>query len=209
MGKENKTTKRSLSWLFIRNFKIKKILLLILFLFINNNIQLSSKDNIDITQINLIAEEVARSIKYYDNQQNYYKGENEFEGYCADYAVLFALKTGANLVVQNQRKEIPDGVYRLVDNVSIDIKNEIKRRLVTNHRSGLIGPWDDARFPIIIYHPVTGFYSIELIKRKTIKTHFGFNMNGTKHVWNELNGVIIDVCYADTSNTPFIGIDTY
>jgi len=31
----------------------------------------------------------------------------------------------------------------------------------------------------------------------------------TNHVWNELNGVIIDVCYADTMNIPFIGIDTY
>ena len=116
---------------------------------------------------------MARSIKYYDNQSNYYKGVNEFEGYCADYAVLFALKTGANLVVQNQRKEVPNGIYKLVDNVSIDIKNEIKRRLVPNHRSGLIGPWDSSYFPIIIYHPIIGFYSLELIERKTVKTHFG------------------------------------
>ena len=34
-------------------------------------------------------------------------------------------------------------------------------------------------------------------------------INSSQHVWNELNGVIIDVCYADTVNTSFIGIDTY
>ena len=105
---------------------------------------------------------------------------------------------------------MPNGIYKLVDNISIDIKNEIKRRLVPNHRSGLIGPWDSSYFPIIIYHPKIGFYSLELIERKTVKTHFGYNMiNSSQHVWNELNGVIIDVCYADTVNTPFIGIDTY
>jgi len=131
---------------------------------------------------------VARSIKFYDNQPNYYKGQNEFEGNCGDYAVLFALKTGANLIVQNQRKEVPNGIYKLVDNVSIDIKNEIKRRLVYNHRSGLIGPWDSIYFPIILYHPKLGFYSLELIERKTVKTHFGYNMiNSDPHVWNELN----------------------
>ena len=183
----------------------KNLIFIIIFI---NCISLNSKENID-SNILKIAEEVAMQIKYYDSKDNYYKGSDEFEGYCADYAVLFALKTGANLVVQNQtRKEVPNGIYKLVDNIPVDMINEIKGRLVNNHRSGLIGPWDDARYPIILYHPRIGFYSIELIERKTVKTHFGYIMK-EKHIWNELNGVIFDICWADAGNEPFTGIDTY
>ena len=207
-------------------FKIKKPLLLIagvfillfvtallIFLFINNNTQLTLIENIKIKRINFIAKKVARSIKYYDNKPNYYTGKNEIEGYCSDYAVLFALKTGANLVVQNQEKQynIPNGIYRITGKVSKELEDEIKFRLSKYSRAGWVGPWwTNKTWPLSLYHPILGIYSVELIEEKTVKTHFGSDMTYAKpHVWNELNGIIYDISSADILDTPFIGIDTY
>ena len=67
-----------------------------------------------LMEVERIAIEVAKSIKYYDNLPNHFIGENEIEGQCGDYAVLFALKTGANLVIQqNESVGVKNGIYRL------------------------------------------------------------------------------------------------
>jgi hypothetical protein len=210
----------------IMRFKIKKPLLLIggvfillfvtallIFLFINNDTQLTLTENIKIKRINFIAKKVARSIKYYDNLPNYYTGKNEFEGNCGDYAILFALKTGANLVIQNQEQQynIPNGIYKITGRVSKELEDEIKFRISKFSKSGWIGPWwYNKTWPLSLYHPIIGIYSVELIEEKTVKEHFGIDMTySAPHVWNELNGIIIDISSADILDTPFIGIDTY
>ena len=160
-----------------------------------------------------IAKEVAMRFKYYDNMPNHYTSENEIEGYCSDYAILFSLKTGANLVIQNQEEKlnIPDGVYRITGKVSKKLENEIRSGIPKNSRSGWIGPFRfNGTWPLSLYHPIVGTYKIKLIKKRTATFHFGVYMIGGKpHVWNELNGVIYDICSADLWNTPFKGIDTY
>ena len=209
-------------------FKIKRLLFLIggvfillfvtgLFLFlsvnyyIDNYFQLSFIEDLKIKRINFIAEKIARSIKYYDNLPNLYIGKNEIEGYCSDYAIQFALKTGANLIVQNQDKKlnIPNGVYKLTNNIPRKIKNEIKS-FYKNSRSGWIGPWLNKTWPLSLFHPILGIYSIELIEERTIITHFDTPAIGAeRHVWNELNGVAYDICTADMWRISFTGIDTY
>jgi len=54
--------------------------------------------------------EVASAIRYYEHldptKKNLYTSENEFQGQCGDYALLFALKTGAQIIVTNQDNKI-------------------------------------------------------------------------------------------------------
>jgi archaellum component FlaF (FlaF/FlaG flagellin family) len=167
-----------------------------------------------LKEIENIAIMVAKSIKYYDNLPNNYIGEDEIEGQCGDYAVIFALKTGANIVIQqNETVGVKNGIYRLV-HISEDFQNAVQNILVENfgenYRSGFYGPWiwNGIDYYRLICHPQIGIFHLELIEEKTIITHFGINMqqNGP-HVWNELNGIIIDVCWADVHNMMFFGLD--
>jgi len=66
---------------------MKKIIFMLIGL-ISMNYYITPEENQEREQIKSIAIEVARSIKYYDNQPNYYPGANEFEGQCGDYAAL-------------------------------------------------------------------------------------------------------------------------
>jgi len=167
-----------------------------------------------LKEIEKIAIEVAKSIKYYDNLPNHFIGENEIEGQCGDYAVLFALRTGANLVIQqNESVGVKNGIYRLVQ-IPEDFQNAVQNILIEhfgeNYRSGFFGPWswDGIDYHRLICHPQIGVFYIDLIEEKTIETHFGINMeeNGP-HVWNELNGLIIDITWADVWNMPFFETD--
>ena len=165
-------------------------------------------------EIETAAVKVASSIRYYDNMPNYYVGENEIEGQCGDYAVLFALETGANIIVQqNGSVGVKNGIYRLKripQGLEEAVQNQLKSALGVNYRSGFFGPytWDRVNYNRLICHPQIGIFYLELIREYTVITHFGINMqqNGA-HVWNELNGIIIDACWADVHNMPFFGID--
>ena len=167
-----------------------------------------------LKEIENIAIMVAKSIKYYDNLPNHYIGEGEIEGQCGDYAVIFALKTGANIVIQqNEIVGVKNGIYKLV-HISEDFQNAVQNILVENfgenYRSGFYGPWiwNGIDYYRLVCHPQIGIIYLELIEEKTIITHFGINMqqNGP-HVWNELNGIMIDVCWADVHNMMFFGFD--
>jgi hypothetical protein len=168
----------------------------------------------DLNYLEVIAIKVAKSIKYYDNKPNYYIGDNEFEGQCGDYAVLFAIETGANIIVQqNESVGVKNGTYklsRIPDTFENAIQNQLKNSRGENYRSGFFGPWVWAgiNYPFLICHPQIGVFALELTREHTVITHFGINMiqNGP-HVWNELNGQIIDVCWADVHNTSFFGVD--
>ena len=197
----------------------KSIVIGILCLLIFNGCAGTQKARTDLdpdflTEIENIAIMVAGSIKYYENLPNYYIGEIEIEGQCGDYAVMLALKTGANLVIQqNETVGIKNGIYRLVQ-ISEDFQNAVQNILIENlgqnYRSGFYGPWvwDEIDYYRLICHPQIGIFYLELIDEKTIRTHFGINMqqNGP-HVWNELNGIIIDACWADVHNMQFFGLD--
>jgi hypothetical protein len=139
--------------------------------------------------------EVAYMVKFYSDLnptlQNKYVGENEVEGQCGDYALLMALKFGCDLVIQNQTVDyLPNGIYRLVGEYLPD--NQL-RNVVHNH--GRSGYWSH-RGKIGTYHPILGFYELRLIQSGRFPTALG-NFIDSKHVWNRLNGVMLDANYVD------------
>jgi len=142
--------------------------------------------------------EVASAIRYYPSlvptAKNLYTSENEFEGQCADYSLLFALKTKAQIIVTNQDKQLKmdDGIYRVVG------KDPIKSNFEDlfnwdgtldsfgRHRSTVYHfvTRDGERWGL--YHPMIGAYVLRKVADFTPR-------NKDKHIWNLLDGVEIDV----------------
>jgi len=143
--------------------------------------------------------EVASTIRYYEhiepNRTNLYTSPDEYQGQCGDYALLFALKTGARIIVANQPVDwLSDGVYEVVrkDPALSDITQLFKD-----------GPKDsDGRVEsgfyaylgkVGLFHPMIGAYVISKVD--------GFTPRYSgQHVWNILDGVEIDVSRFDCLN---------
>jgi len=151
---------------------------------------------------------VAQTIKYYGDTPDHFPAQNKIEGQCGDYAILFALTTGASLVIQNQTSDfvnyiLPDGIYKIKERFLPE-----ESFLALNLQYSGFYSWNGVMFH---FHPVLGAYTIELVEEKKVVSHFGVDMTSSSpiqtHVWNELNGVVIDCCWATVFDMPFIGED--
>jgi hypothetical protein len=145
--------------------------------------------------------EVAGMIDYYDhldpNAKNLVKGKNEIQGQCGDYSLLFALKTGADLIAVNQDNILEDGVYSVVEENYIDtlVNNLFKNKewpkdINGDPQSGFIRNNNE----LWLYHPKIGMYRLSKLRNYTSKTKI-------THVWNLLDNIEIDVTRYDTEGT--------
>jgi len=157
------------------------------------------KETMPLDEAIEIAKEVAGMVDYYDHINSYARnlfiGENEFQGQCGDYALLFALKTGADLIAVNQNGAVNNGIYRIVreekipsliewanKNLPKDVNGNIQSCFLRNND----GIW--------YYHPKIGMYRIRFVKGYTPRI-------SNTHVWNLLGDTEIDVTRLDTDGT--------
>jgi hypothetical protein len=160
----------------------------------------SLKLNEDGVPMDIIIE-VAQSIKGYNNlQNNLYTSKDEFEGNCSDFALLFALKTGAKIVSQDGipnnitlgAGQMPDGVYEIMGiDPDIDLVLRDAGEKVAWQYYNPAGRTPGSVFGK--YHPMIGAY---LLKRVADYTS-GFDGDGDPHMWNLLNNINIDVTVFD------------
>ena len=145
-------------------------------------------------------DEVAGMVDYYDHLEpsfpNRVKGPNEIQGQCGDYALLFALKTGASLIIVNQGiPEISNGVYKVAGKsndlsfISIIEKSRPKDK---NGDPESTICWNGSE--AYLYHPKIGLYRIRKVSNYTPKI-------SNKHMWNLLGTTEIDVQLYDVDGT--------
>lgn len=150
--------------------------------------------------------EVAESIKYYEHInpdiRNLYSSEDEFQGDCGDYALLFALKTGALMIIANQQGNgdgiivFEDGIYKIV---ARDPKSSTMEKYMRDNGQNIDtdGRVQSAPYHFSnpdrrgIFHPEIGSYVLEKVSDYTPKT-------SKMHCWNILNGVEIDPTLFDS-----------
>jgi hypothetical protein len=157
----------------------------------------------------------AKTFSYYKSKNpdagNFYVGENEIEGQCSDYALVFVNKWNekhpenqAEIVTINQPWYIESGSHKVIKEIP-DFDLPAWKRT----SSQWIGRQKiDGIECSILFHPHIGFYQLMLSKTYEVKQHFGFEMsNKGPHVWAKIGDIAIDPCWADTDNTPFIGED--
>jgi hypothetical protein len=148
--------------------------------------------------------EVASAIKYKGAYVNRYSSKEEFEGVCGDYSTLFAIKTGAKLVITNQwtrekpggngmegifngiyeifEEDDPDVVIQFLGDANFYMASTIHQFYISYKYSNCIGIYND------------GFGAWILRKVEDFEPR-----NSTTHVWNILpNGMEIDVTFLDT-----------
>jgi hypothetical protein len=163
-----------------------------------------------------IAKISAESFSYYKSKEpnagNFYVGENEIEGQCSDYALLFVInwnkknpENPAEIVVVNQDCGIQSGSYKIVKEVSDLIRWKCFKESgwLKNVSQG-----NGVYIDLVLYHPSLWFYEVKQTRAYEVKRHFGENMaKKGPHVWAKIGDIAIDPCWADTDNTPFIGED--
>jgi len=168
-----------------------------------------------VNEIIRIARISAETFSYYKfkdpNAGNFYKGKNEIEGQCSDYALKFVLlwnekhqNNKAEIVVVNQEKGIKSGSYKVVKQLTdFDIKY-MQRNISQLIANAII----DEVESLILYHPEIGFYQLIQSEMYETKQHFGVDMvNKAPHVWAKVGDISVDPCWADIYDTPFIGKD--
>jgi hypothetical protein len=145
---------------------------------------------------------------------NYYIGNNEIEGKCSDYALMFVIywnerhpENPAEIVAVNQEKGIKSGSYKVLKKITRDALNLPHWwKLDTSQWIGNLVL--DGVESSVLFHPEIGFYQLVQSKIYEVKQHFGFDMaNRGPHVWAKVGDIAVDPCWADTDNTPFIGKD--
>jgi hypothetical protein len=162
-----------------------------------------------IKEIALIS---AKTFSYYksknQNAGNFYVGENEIEGQCSDYALVFVIEWNkrypenlAEIVAVNQDCGIQSGSYKVIKEIKGKyFKESGWLKNIPQENGGYID--------LVLYHPSLGFYEVEQTKAYEVKTHFGEDMSKKgPHVWAKIGDIAIDPCWADTDNTDFIGED--
>jgi hypothetical protein len=143
-----------------------------------------------------VIKEVAGMVDYYDhmspNAKNLVKGENEIQGQCGDYALLFALKTGAYLIVANNNS-IENGIYEVVGKANypelIKHLEEVRPKDINGDPESCFCWNNDGKY---LWHPKIGLYRITKIHNYIPKIK-------ETHVWNLIGTTEIDVTWYDTS----------
>jgi hypothetical protein len=173
------------------------------------------------SEIIKIAKSVAERFIYYKsknpNAGNYFVGENEIEGQCSDYALLFVIewnkrypKNTAEIVTVNQEKGIKSGSYKVVEKLTDEEPIALGIKYYNRNMSQwFIPPVKTGSTEIsVLFHPKMGFYKLVQSKNYDIIQHFGVDMiNKAPHTWAKVGDIAVDPCWADTDNTPFIGKD--
>jgi len=145
-------------------------------------------------------DEVAGMVDYYDHihpeYPNLVKGPNEIQGQCGDYALLFALKTGASLIIVNQGiPEISNGVYKVAGKSNdLSYINIIEKSSPKDKNGDPVSSINWNGSEAHLYHPKIGLYRIRKVSNYTPKI-------SNKHVWNLLGTTEIDVQIYDVSGT--------
>jgi hypothetical protein len=144
-------------------------------------------------------EEVARMVDYNDlldpNKPNLYKGPDEIQGECSTYALLFAQKTGASIIIVSVNPLNKNGIYKLVGKSN-------DSSVISSFRNG--APKDKNGDPssgfatfngiMYIYHSKLGLYRLKKVDDYIPK----YNRN---HAWNLLGTTEIDVNKYDSQGT--------
>ena len=166
-----------------------------------------------------VAKISAESFSYYKsidpNAGNFYIGENEVEGQCSDYALLFVIEWNkrypdnfAEIVAVNQEKGIKSGSYKIVNKVEKNIDFELPRWWNLDKSQWFANRNIDGVECSILFHPQLGFYKLIQSNIYVVKKHFGYDMTEKgPHVWAKVGNIAVDPCWADTNNTPFLGED--
>ena len=100
---------------------------------------------------------------------------------------------------------IKSGSYKIVKKIE-NFKPSFYRPIIS---CWIVNPSEENDIEnTVLYHPELGFYELEQTKCYSIKKHFDEDMiNGSPHVWAKVGDIVVDPCWADTNNKPFIGID--
>jgi hypothetical protein len=168
-----------------------------------------------------IARSSAESFHYYisenQNAGNNYIGENEIEGQCSDYALMFVInwnkrhpENPAEIVAVNQEMGIKSGSYKVVKKLTEKELIDLGVKYFNCNISQWIIPSQkiDEEECSVLFHPEIGFYQLVQSRIYEVKQHFGFDMvKKGPHVWAKVGDIAIDPCWADTDNTDFIGED--
>ena len=182
---------------------------------INNDNNLKN----DIIKIAKLSAEKFTYYKFKDpNASNNFKGENEIEGQCSDYALFFVNlwnekhpENLAEIVAVNQEKGIKSGSYKVVGKLT----DEERVALGIKYFERDISQWMippvqlDKKECSVLFHPEIGFYKLIQNNNYNIIEHFGVDMikYGLPHTWAKVGDISVDPCWADTADKPFIGID--
>ena len=169
--------------------------------------------NVVEDEIKRVAQIAAESFSYYKsidrNARNFYKGQNEIEGQCGDYALRFVVlwnelypDNPAELVAVNQGNAAQSGSYEVVRT-----RPEYNPSWWDIPVSGFARYIWNGQEVFGIYHPEVGFYELRLSKAYTVTRHFGVDMTDKSqvHVWAKVGDIAVDPTWADTGNTSFIG----
>jgi uncharacterized protein YyaL (SSP411 family) len=173
------------------------------------------------SEIIKIAKSVAEHFTYYksksQNAGNYFIGENEIEGQCSDYALLFVIEWNkrhpentAEMVAENQEKGIKSGSYKVVGKLTDEERIALGIKYYDCNMSQWLKPplEIDGTEISVLFHPEIGFYKLVQSKKYNIIQHFGVDMlNKAPHTWAKVGDIVVDPCWADTNNTSFIGKD--
>ncbi len=176
----------------------------------------------EIQEAEHLAKQAAMAFHYYDSPNDFYKGENEIDGQCGDYALRFCLLWNerhpdkpALLVIQNQyihrRLAFKNGSYKIVAHLeSLDAVFRARKDIGAGNKSGLYHWIAGFRKFIMLYHPAVGAYEIKLAEKYSVKKHFWVDMTDKRqtHVWAKIGDVIVDPTYPDVNSSAyFIGKD--
>jgi len=178
--------------------KIAIIILLGLFLY-GCKTEPEQETAMPMSEVMKYIEEVAGMVDYYDHLRSEYpnlvRGPNEIQGQCGDYALLFALKTGAKIVVVNTNPRIENGIYKVAGKSNdSSIINSIEKSFTLKDKNGDLqsGYWY-TDYDLYLYHPKIGLYRLNKVNNYTPKINYN-------HVWNLLNTVELGTIEIDVSN---------
>jgi hypothetical protein len=146
--------------------------------------------------------EVAREIKY-PTPPNYFSSKGEIEGTCGDYALLFALKTGAYIVFNKsimEKNGIQPGHYKIIRQIPWE-ENPFLHSHFSKYNNKMIGVTHEGKTYMGSLR--WGLYEVSLVKPVNVHYHFGKDVYNSKisHAWNVLNDRVIDVSWWDCGNS--------
>jgi len=144
-------------------------------------------------------DEVARMVRYYDDLfpdvPNLFKGPNEIQGQCIDYAFLFALKTGASIIITNPNpsSEFKSGIYKVTGKSNdSSIINDIEKWNSRDINGDIRSCVEYRNGTSYFYNPKIGLYKLKKVG------DYASRIN-SYHAWNLLGTTEIDVSNYDVN----------